>query len=223
MLDLDRCNIADGLTLLRATPHSHTPLVIFDPEYRQVLDHLKFGNEGARQKGRAQLPQMSDADMRAFGREIVRILRPSGYVARWLDKFELCEGGSARIYDPPLSIVDLITWNKGRIGMGYRTRRMAEYLMLLQKPPKLAKATWARRPCIPDVWDKKITDKIHVHQKPFGLQKALIQATSKEDDVVVDPTAGSFSVMYAAHACGRHFLGADLLPVGDDKAKAKAA
>ena len=29
--------------------------------------------------------------------------------------------------------------------------------------------------------------------------------------MVIDPVAGSFSVMHAAHACGRHFLGGDIL------------
>lgn len=54
---LDTMNEADGLELLRSTPDNYTKLVIFDPQYRQVLDHLKFGNEGERQKERAGLPQ----------------------------------------------------------------------------------------------------------------------------------------------------------------------
>ena len=29
--------------------------------------------------------------------------------------------------------------------------------------------------------------------------------------MVIDPVAGSFSVMRAAHACGRRFLGGDIL------------
>ena len=48
---LDTMNKADGLELLRSTPDNYTKLVIFDPQYRQVLDKLKFGNEGKRQKG----------------------------------------------------------------------------------------------------------------------------------------------------------------------------
>ena len=42
----------DALTLLRSLPDPCTSLVFFDPQYRGVMDKLKYGNEGARQSGR---------------------------------------------------------------------------------------------------------------------------------------------------------------------------
>jgi hypothetical protein len=42
----------DALDLLQSLPDSATPLVFFDPQHRDVLDKLQYGNEGARQKGR---------------------------------------------------------------------------------------------------------------------------------------------------------------------------
>src|SRR3974390_3083623 len=50
----------DSLALLQSLPDSCTPLVFFDPQHRAVLDKLKFGNECARQRGRAGLPTMSE-------------------------------------------------------------------------------------------------------------------------------------------------------------------
>ena len=44
----------DALALLRSLPSGTTPLIFFDPQHRGVLDKLKFGNEGARQKGRIE-------------------------------------------------------------------------------------------------------------------------------------------------------------------------
>jgi site-specific DNA-methyltransferase (adenine-specific) len=35
----------DSLALLRSLPAGCTPLVFFDPQYRGILDKLKFGNE----------------------------------------------------------------------------------------------------------------------------------------------------------------------------------
>jgi hypothetical protein len=49
----------DALALLRLLPEAYTPLVFFDPQHRAVLEKLKFGNEGARQRGRAALPAIS--------------------------------------------------------------------------------------------------------------------------------------------------------------------
>ena len=38
--------------------------------------------------------------------------------------------------------VDLIAWDNLRPGNGYRSRRRGGYLLVLQKPPLRAKATW---------------------------------------------------------------------------------
>ena len=50
----------DALKLLHSLSGECAPLAFFDPQHRGVLDKLKFGNEGARQKGRAKLPAMSN-------------------------------------------------------------------------------------------------------------------------------------------------------------------
>jgi len=106
---LDTMNKADGLDLLRGTPDGYTKLVIFDPQYRQVMDHLKFGNEGERQKGRAILPQQSNFEICQFGVEIVRVLKPGGYVMLWCDKFILCQGIAPEFFQNELKLVDLLT------------------------------------------------------------------------------------------------------------------
>jgi hypothetical protein len=38
----------------------------------------------------------------------------------------------------------------------------------------------------------------------------LIGAVTLPGDLVVDPAAGSFTVMHAAHALGREFIGCDI-------------
>ena len=139
------CDVAlrgDALrTLLRSLPDGCTPLVFFDPQYRGVLEKLKYGNEGARQKGRFALPAMTDDYIDQCCREAARLLAPSAYLLRWSDTFHLCEGDHRRIADV-LKCVDLIDWDNLRPGNGYRTRRRGDYLLVLQKPPLRAKATW---------------------------------------------------------------------------------
>src|SRR5215469_17060386 len=82
----------DAFVLLRSLSDACTPLVFFDPQHRAVLDHLQFGNEGARQRRRAELPAMSEEFIDKVCREIARVLRPSGYLMYWTDTFRLCEG-----------------------------------------------------------------------------------------------------------------------------------
>jgi site-specific DNA-methyltransferase (adenine-specific) len=126
---------------------------------------------------------------------------------RWTDTFHLCEGDHLRITE--LKCVDLIAWDSLRLGNGYRSRRRGDYLLVLQKPPLVAKATW-RDHGIPNRWPEKITRGIHPHLKPFGLIRRLIGAVTKPGELVVDPAAGSFVVMQAAKELGRNFIGCDL-------------
>jgi site-specific DNA-methyltransferase (adenine-specific) len=200
----------DALELLRSLPHGCTPLVFFDPQYRAVLDKLKFGNEGARQKERALLPAMSGDYIDACCRAAVLVLRGSGYLMLWADTFNVCEAHHHRIADV-LPCVDLISWDSQRIGMGCRSRRRGSYLLVLQKPPIVAKQTWTDHG-IPDRWPEKVDRSLHPHIKPIGLIKRLIGAVTEPGDLVVDPAAGSFVVMHAARALERDFIGCDLVP-----------
>jgi hypothetical protein len=117
----------DGLELLRSLPVACTPLVFLDPQHRAVVDRLKFGNEGARHCGRAELPAMSEDYIDAVCRESARMLKGGGYLMRWIDTFCLCEGPHLRIADS-VKPVDLMAWDNLRPGKGKRTRRRGDYL-----------------------------------------------------------------------------------------------
>ena len=174
-----------------------------------MLDYLAYGNEGVKRgAARASLPQMTD-EIPAFIREIDRCLMPSGHLFLWTDKYHLCTGIGDWLEGTSLEIVDMVTWHKKRIGMGYRTRRASEHLIVLQKAPRKAKGVWKVH-TIPDVWSEAIGKRDRVHPKPVGLQSALIEAVSNPGDVVIDPAAGSFSVMEACRQEDRTFLGCDI-------------
>ncbi len=202
-------NAGNGLDLLNALNDSVIATVFFDPQYRGVMDKLSYGNEGSRQIGRVALSQMSDSMIIDFILEVNRVLRPSGHLFLWVDKFHLCEGITPWLKNTDLEIVDLIIWHKMTFGMGYRSRRTCEYLIVLQKTPKRAKGVWTIRN-IPDVWSEKVLGKSHPHQKPLELQKRLIEATTGENDIILDPASGSFSVLEACNTLGRQFLGCDI-------------
>ena len=206
---LNAKNLADGIDLLGDINDGSIATAFFDPQYRGVLDKLKYGNEGvSRGKARSDLPQMSEDTIINFINEINRVLKDSGHLFLWVDKFHLCQGVLEWLTDTDLNLVDMIVWDKGKIGMGYRTRRKSEYLIVLQKSPVKAKACWTDH-AIPDVWEEK-TNKTHPHSKPVELQRRLIVATTNEGDVVLDPASGGFSVFEACKLAGRDFIGGDI-------------
>lgn len=203
-------NRCDGRDLLAAVKDGSVPCVFFDPQYRGVLDKLAYGNEGeSRGVKRSLLPQMDEDTIKNFIAEIGRVLIPSGHLFLWVDKFHLCEGITGWL-PANLQVVDMIVWDKQKMGMGYRSRRQSEYLVVIQKKPLRAKGVWAVHN-IPDVWQEKPVPNDHAHSKPVKLQARLIEAVTNPGDVVVDPAAGSYSVWKAANLVGRKFLGGDLV------------
>src|SRR5258706_4736167 len=140
----------DGLELLHNLPDNSIDACIFDPQYKSVLTKMKYGNEGERQKKRFLLESMSDFVIENFLINISRVTKASGYLFFWVDKFILCEGSHSNWFDsinqtydenakPIMNLVDLVTWNKKSFGMGYRTRRTSEHLLIYQKTPKTTK------------------------------------------------------------------------------------
>jgi site-specific DNA-methyltransferase (adenine-specific) len=204
-------NTGDGRALLASLPDASVAAVVFDPQYRGVLDKLAYGNEGARQKGRAMLEAMDTATIHAFIQDIGRVLRPGGHLFLWVDKFHLVEGVGPWMVGAGLSPVDLIVWNKGRMGMGHRSRRVSESCLVFQKPPTRAKGVWTDAR-IRDVWEEKLpAGKGHPHRKPLGLVSALLGAVTRPGDTIVDPAAGSFVTLAAVERLGgRVFWGTDL-------------
>jgi site-specific DNA-methyltransferase (adenine-specific) len=206
---MNTAQAGDCLELLHGLPDACSPLVFFDPQHRSVLDKLAFGNEKTRQRGRAGLPAMTDDFIDAICLEIARTLKPSAYCMRWLDTYGLCEAHHLRVPCKTLAPVDLIAWDNMRMGMGKRSRRRGDYLLVLQRPPVTAK-NW-RDHGIPSRWAEKVDRKIHPHIKPAGLISRVIGAVTQPGDLVVDPCAGSFVVMQAALGLERNFIGCDLI------------
>ena len=206
---INKKNKANGLDLLTDINDKTVATAFFFFFYRGVLDKLKYGNEGqARGKARCELIQMDEDTIVNFIKEIDRVLKDSGHLFLWVDKFHLCQGVLDWFTDTNLNLVDMVVWDKGKIGMGYRTRRKSEYLVVLQKSPVRAKGCWNDHG-IPDVWEEK-TPKIHPHSKPVELQKRLIAATTQDGDYVLDPASGGYSVYEACKALGRDFIGGDI-------------
>lgn len=205
-------NRVDGLDLLASIKEKTAALVVLDPQYRGVLDKMKFGNEGKRQVRRAALPQMDDDKIDDFVRGAQRALRPSGHMVLWADKFSIASGKHLRWIRNAhwLRLVDMIAWNTTVVRMGKRTRGATEYALILQKEPKRAKGYWQWRTFL-DSWTEAVDRSEHPHAKPHQLTVQLIRAMTKRDDLVVDPCAGGYGVLDACVELGREFLGGDLV------------
>jgi len=205
-------NKIDAQFLLEKIPPSSVKLAFLDPQYRGVLDKQKYGNEGERQKGRALLPQMTDEQIADLVTGIQHVLKPSGHLVLWVDKFAMVEASHYTWAQDAKELrrVDLIAWNKIAPGMGRRARCYTEYAIIFQKEPTRAKGVWTDRG-IMDCWPESADRSMHAHAKPIGLTYRLIRATTKTGDYILDPCAGGYGVLEACKASGRNFIGGDLI------------
>ena len=207
--------IMHGLMLLDMLKTSSISCFFFDPQYRGILDSLGFGNEGeTREMRRTALKQMPLEEIHTFLCMFPSLLKPGGYIFLWLDKYHLLNHTHEFNDDlAPLgtTMVDMITWDKEKMGMGYRTRKQCEYLLIFQKAPRHPKTDWTVRN-LRDIYRAPV-DRVkgHVHAKPIGLQTELIRAVTRPGDCVVDPAAGGYSVLKACNEVReRVFIGCDL-------------
>lgn len=152
---------------------------------------------------------MDASTIEKFISAIDRVLVPSGHLFLWIDKFHLCEGVKDWFTNTSLNTVDLVVWEKPRIGMGYRTRNKCEFLLIIQKKPVKAKGVWTIHN-IPNVIKDSVDTKMHPHTKPIHLQQMLIEAVSSPQDLILDPAMGSGSVFEACKNTNRNFIGGDI-------------
>lgn len=206
-------NKMGGAGLLASLHTGEARAVFLDPQYRGILNHMRYGNEGQkRERRRAALPAMTDDVVTCFVEEAARVLRPSGHLFLWVDKFTIGTGRHLRHLHraDDLELVDVIHWNKIRPGMGRRARCASEYVLVLQKRPLRAQGIWTDHRLL-DSWVESADRSMHPHAKPYQLIERLIRATTKPGDLVVDPCAGSYVVLEACRATGRQFIGCDLI------------
>lgn len=104
---------------------------------------------------------------------------------------------------PPLRPVNVIVWDKQKLGMGYNWRRMHEWIAFVPQPKH-------------ELRDKGrgdiircsgVSEKVHPTQKPEGVLKTIILNSTDTGDLVIDPFMGSGATLAAAQQLGRRAVG----------------
>ena len=195
----------EALELLSNLENNSVSLVFFDPQYEPVKNVLSVNYP---------LYSQSDYQILRILEQIERVLKPSAFCLLWVNKTLL---GNDRVplwllKTPSLKIVDCLVWHKKNyLGLGNWLRSNAEFCFLIQKRPQKGKLFKNRN--FGNVWEEsvvKVSERKHPHQKPKQLIKTLIEATTNERDLVVDPCAGSFIVLEVCQELNWEFLGCDL-------------
>lgn len=205
----------DVIQFLSGLPSESVDLIITDPAYSGMNQHLKLGKGRIvgeySQKGSAGkwFTEFHDTpeNYRLFLEQCERVLKPDRHLFIMFDSYSMLTLG-AMVRDC-FNVKNVITWDKVNIGMGHYFRRQTEFILFACK----GKRPVSRRD-IPDIWKiKRLYSAPYPTQKPVELFEAMIASskTNKDRDFVVcDPFTGSGSAAIAALRQGASFIGCDI-------------
>ncbi|MHB1845184.1 MAG: DNA-methyltransferase [Deltaproteobacteria bacterium] len=206
---------ADALELLRAQPDGSVDLIVTDPPYSGMNQHLKLGrgrivgDYGERGVGGKWFQEFHDTpeNYHALLGECRRVLRDDRHLFLMFDAFSLLTLGP--LVREHFAVKNVLVWDKVAIGMGHYFRRQCELIVFACK----GKRPLSRRNFSDVLRIRRLVRARYPTQKPVALFERLIEASQLDGDrefVVCDPFVGSGSAAVAALRRGARFIGADV-------------
>lgn len=206
---------SDSIQFLRNLEKESIDLVVTDPAYSGMNQHLKLGKGRIVGKysdkgdGKNWFEEFHDnpENYRIFLTELHRVLKENSHLFIMFDSFSLLTLGP--IVREVFNVKNILTWDKVNIGMGHYFRRQTEFIIFASK---------GKRPIseksISDIWKiKRIHSAKYPTQKPVELFEAMIYASKPKkikSFVVCDPFLGSGSSAIAAINQKVRFVGCDI-------------
>jgi site-specific DNA-methyltransferase (adenine-specific) len=201
----------DCIEFLRGLADESIDLIVTDPAYSGMNQHMRFGH--GRIVGRYGKPdnqrwfqEFSDdpESYAVFLGECRRVLRRDRHIYIMFDSFSMLSLGA--LVREFFDVKGVIVWDKVHLGMGHYFRRRHEQIVFASKGRRKV----SRRD-LPDVWAvPRIHRAAYPTQKPVKLFELMLQASAEPGFLVCDPFCGSGSSGVATMLGGCDFIGADI-------------
>src|ERR1700682_612691 len=203
----------DCIEFLRGMPDASGDLIVTDPAYSGMNQHMRFGHgrivgHYGRTDNERWLHEFSDdpESYRVFLAECRRVLRQDRHVYIMFDSFSMLSLGA--LVREFFDVKGVVVWDKVHLGMGHYFRRRHEQIVFASK----GRREVVRRD-LPDVWAvPRIHRVAYPTQKPVRLFELMLEASAEPGFTVCDPFCGSGSSGVASLQLGCDFIGADIDP-----------
>lgn len=206
----------DVLRFLESLPDESLDLIVTDPAYSGMNQHLRLGrgrivgvydDRGSETGKWFREFEDTEENYVHFLRECHRVLKNDRHIFLMFDSYSLLTLGP--LVRNQFSLKNIVVWDKVNIGMGHYFRRQTELILFASKGKRPL-----TRPDIPDVWKiRRIHKAPYPTQKPVEIFEAMIASSKFKNDtefVVCDPFVGSGSAAIAALRQGATFIGCDV-------------
>lgn len=201
-------NNLDAIDWLKTLDSSSVDLIITDPPYESLEKHRKIGSTTRLKQSKASSNKwfniFPNDRFEELLKELYRILKKNSHL------YIFCDQETMFIIKPIAEKVGFkfwkpIVWDKVAIGMGYHYRARYEFILFFEKGKRKLNNL-----SISDILVEKRITRGYPTEKPVNLAKILIEQSSKEHEIVIDPFCGSGFVGIAAKMTNRKFKGTDI-------------
>lgn len=205
----------DAIEFLTALPDQSIDMIITDPAYNGMNQHLMLGRgrivgEYSNRGNGEWFDEFDDSPDNYYEllNQMERVLKADAALFIMFDPYSLMT--LAPMVREFFDVKNLITWDKMMIGMGHHWRRRSEFAIYATK----GNFKMARRDAPDVIRIKRIHRPEYPTQKPVELFEAMIAAcwgdTSSKEKIICDPFMGSGSSAVAAVRQGCSFVGCDI-------------
>ena len=214
-MEYDYIDCGDCLELMKEIPDGSIDLILTDPPYK-VTARGSAGNSGGMLQKKinrsGQVFEHNDVDVKDYAPQFFRLLKDGSHCYVMCNHTNLINMLNV-FTQSGFHFIKCLIWNKGNKIMGQYYMSQFEYIMFFRKG-KGKKINNCGTSDILSIPNKKTKDEngknIHDTEKPVELMEILIENSSNEGDVVLDPFMGSGSTCVAAVHTGRHYIGFEL-------------
>ncbi len=198
----------DALEWLKSLEDDSVDLVITDPPYESLEKHRKIGTttrlKNSKSSSNEWFPIFKNERFEELFTEIYRVMKNNSHFYLFCDQETMfvakpiAESVGFKFWKP-------VIWDKMKIGMGYHYRARYEMILFFEKGKRKLNNL-----SIPDIIQEPRIFKGYPTEKPVNVSKILIEQSSIEGQLIIDPFCGSGSVGVAAAEMGRIFWGNDI-------------
>ena len=211
MIDL-RCG--DCLELMKDIPDKSIDLIVTDPPYKVTARGSAGNSGGMLQKKinrKGKVFEFNDISCKKYAPEFFRVLKDGTHCYIMTNHTNLIEMLNV-FTNVGFKFVKCLIWNKGNKIMGQFYMNQFEYIMFFRKgkAKKINNCGTSDILNIPNKKTKIDGKNLHDTEKPIELNRILVENSTNENDIVLDPFMGIGSCGIACKKLNRNFIGIEL-------------
>lgn len=217
VMKYDYIECGDCLDLMKGIPNESVDLIVTDPPYPTTARGNAGNSGGMLQKDinkKGQVFTYNNIDCSMYAPEFYRLLKDGSHCYVMTNHVNLIKMLNT-FTDCGFRFIKSLVWDKGNKIMGQYYMSQFEYILFFRKG-KGIKINNCGTADILSIPNKKTKDEngknLHDTEKPVELMKILIENSTQENGIVIDPFLGIGTTAIACVKTNRHYIGFELDP-----------